>query len=180
MRFQVSSDSPSVIVYVKKREFALASGRSNAPTEFPLGTINTATGKVDAWPPPYPLATQSRNRPDLTLWAAAARAKLAEIAPSSALARAMQQAREEESRTGDFLVRVSDGSHDAFHSAKRAYAWAELRLAVLPNGSRAEFFRRPPEGIKKHLSGPPWTEPFGALEKNEYGHIKHAGIRRAG
>jgi len=175
MRFQ-GSEGTSWIVWVKKSEFPLARGRSNVPSEFTIGVINDRTGTVDAYGPPYGLATQSRKRPDPEIWAAAARVKLNEAIASGALDAARREYRREEKTGGDFIVKLSDGSKNAFHTYPRASAWAIERLERMRPGARAEFYRGALPGIpperQKYVN-----EPFGAMERNAYGHVLHASIR---
>jgi hypothetical protein len=176
MRFQHSDGT--WIVWVKKSEFPLARGRSNVPSEFTIGSINDRTGSIDAYGLPYGLATQSRKRPDPEIWAAAARVKLKEAVDSGALDKARREYRREEKTTGDFIVKLSNGSRNAFHTMPLARAWATTQLENMRPGARAEFFRGLLPGVPREKQAYV-DEPFAAMERDAYGHIKHASIRPA-
>lgn len=191
MSFQFQRSAQSWIVSVRKKDFAPAVGRSNAPTEIPIGTINENTGALDPWPVAYGaigLATQSRNKPNKEWWKEMALLKLKEAAGSGAFQRARLKYRQEEASTGDFIVKMFDDrkvqvGQDAFHGSRRAHDWAEEELKKMARGSRAEFFRRPLKGATPRPGGPE-TVPFSAMEKNEHGVVGMAGIhgekRRSG
>ena len=183
MKFQRSDQS--WIVSVRKKDFPLAAGRTNAPSDITIGTIHEKTGALDPWPVAfgaYGLATQSRNKPNEELWKQMALTKLKEAAASREFQLARRNYDIEESGTGDFIVKLSSGGKHpagtrAFHDSRRAHDWAEEALKKMPAGSRAEFFRRLPKSLPPR-TGVPWTEPFSALEVNEHGVVHMAGIRR--
>jgi hypothetical protein len=186
MSFQFQRSDESWIVSIRKKDFPPAVGRSNAPAEISIGTINNTTGALDPWPVAYGaygLATQSRNKPNEDWWKEMALLKLKEAAGSAAFEQARRKYRQEEASTGDFIVKLSDGREDAFHDSRRGHDWAEQELKKMPPGSRAEFFRRLSKGATPR-TGYPWTEPFSAMEKNEHGVVGMAGLhgekRRSG
>jgi hypothetical protein len=179
MSFQFQRSEESWVVSIRKKDFAPAVGRSNAPSEIPIGTINEKTGALDPWPVAYGapmLSTQSRNKPNREWWEQMALLKLKEAAGSAAFEQARRKYRKEEASTGDFIIKLSDGRENAFHSSKRGHDWAEEELKKMPRGSRAEFFRRFPKSLPPR-TGSPWTEPFSAMEKNEHGVIGMANLR---
>src|SRR5271170_3450396 len=160
MKFQRSDQS--WIVSVRKKDFALAAGRTNAPSEITIGTIHEKTGALDPWPVAfgaYGLATQSRNKPNEELWKQMALAKLKEAAASREFHLARRNYDIESDKTGDFIVKLSNGRKKAFHNPRTGHDWAEDTLKTMPAGSRAEFFRRLPKSLPPR-SGSPWTEPF--------------------
>ena len=173
MRFQRSDDS--WIVWVKKSEFPLARGRSNVPSEFTIGVIDDRSGTIEPYGLPYGLATQSRMRPDPEIWKAAAHVKLKEAIANGALDQARREYRREEKTDGSFIVKLSDGSRNAFHTSPRAQEWAIARLERMRPGARAEFFRGPIKGSTR--PGAYVNEPFSAMERDAYGHVKGASIR---
>jgi hypothetical protein len=177
VKFQRSDDS--WIVWVRKKDFAPAAGRSNCPSEIAIGTINERTGALDPWPVAYGapmLASQSRSRPNEELWKKMALQKLQQVARSPSFQMARRDYEMEEQRTGDVIVRLSSGRQTAFHDSKRAHDWAEAELRKMGPGARAEMFRRPIAGATPR-TGAPWTEPYSALEVNEHGVIHMASLR---
>jgi len=178
MHFQRSDDS--WIVSVRKKDFAPTAGKSNAPANITIGTINEHTGVLDPWPMAYgapSLSAQRRSRPSDDFWKEMALLQLRKAADSADFQRARHAHRHEEHRTGDFIVRLSDGREDAFHTFPKARDWAEKTLHEMASGARAEFFRRPLKGATPRPGGPE-TEPFHAMEVNEHGRVIMANLHR--
>ena len=93
------------------------------------------------------------------------------------LAAHVREQRKEE-REGQNIVRLSNGKTRRFHGMRSeetyrghvlgAHDWADQELSKMPPGSTALFFK---------ASGKWSTEPFHALQKDEYGRIRVASLR---
>lgn len=84
--------------------------------------------------------------------------------------RHIRKHRRDEQKHGSFVVVISDGTQQRFNEMRSAHDWAIQRLHSLPTGSTALFYRAQIAPGRSD-TGMPWTEPFDALEKNEFGRI---------
>ena len=92
--------------------------------------------------------------------------------------RHVRKHRRDEQKHGSFVVVISDGTQQRFNEIRSAHDWAFERLQPLPNGSTALFYRAQVAPGRSD-TGAPWTEPFDALEKNEYGRVVKGRIPQA-
>lgn len=177
MKIRKSGYGDLWVVTVEPNELMLTATKAYAPGGT-VGTINKR-GTLSVW---RPAAGAPRD------WSKLARYKLEEartqLFKSGELRNVKaEKSRKEEAKTGSFIVKLSNGKTSRFHSMTKASAsqyatgaseWADEQLKK-PDVQWAEFYRALPSGAPPR-EGAPWTLPFQALEKNEYGIVKYARI----